>query len=227
MAVSLAPAPPLGGTLGTAEWASRDSLFVTEARALWHQVPDGRRAPRSVRRSLPRKQVLSDFRRGLRGSIRFVWFSLRRLGVPPAALDDATQDVFVVVHRKLGEFEFRSQIKTWLFGVAMRVAQRQRRDSGPVPAEYRLEELPDLSHSPHDTAARTQALVIMDQILRSMDQEQRAVFIMAELEQLPIVEIAEVLGLKLNTAYSRLRLAREAFNDQLKRYRARDEWRQK
>ena len=157
----------------------------------------------------------------------FVWFSLRRLGVPPAALDDATQDVFVVVHRKLCEFEFRSQIKTWLFGVALRVAQRLRRDSGPVPAEYRLEELPDPSHSPHDTAARTQALQIMDQLLQSMDQERRAVFIMAELEQLPIVEIAEVLGLKLNTAYSRLRLAREAFNDQLKRHRARDEWRQK
>jgi RNA polymerase sigma-70 factor (ECF subfamily) len=157
----------------------------------------------------------------------FVWLSLRRLGVPPAALDDATQDVFVVVHRKLGEFEFRSQIKTWLFGVATRVAQRQRRDSGAAPVEYRLEELPDPSGSPHDTAARAQALQIMDQILRSMDHERRAVFIMAELEQLPIVEIAEVLGLKLNTAYSRLRLAREAFNDELKRYRARDEWRQK
>jgi RNA polymerase sigma-70 factor (ECF subfamily) len=157
----------------------------------------------------------------------FVWFSLRRLGVPPAALDDATQDVFVVVHRKLSEFEFRSQIKTWLFAVALRVAQRQRRDSGPAPAEYRLEELPDPSGSPHDTAARTQALQIMDQILQSMDHERRAVFIMAELEQLPIAEIAEVLGLKLNTAYSRLRLAREAFNDELKRYRARDAWRQK
>jgi RNA polymerase sigma-70 factor (ECF subfamily) len=156
----------------------------------------------------------------------FVWFSLRRLGVPLAALDDAAQDVFVVVHRKLPEFEFRSQLKTWLFGIALRVAQRQRRDSGPAPAEYSLEELPDPSRSPHETAARTQALEIMDRILRGMDDERRSVFIMAELEQLPIVEIAEVLGLKLNTAYSRLRLAREAFNEELKRYRARDEWRQ-
>jgi RNA polymerase sigma-70 factor (ECF subfamily) len=148
------------------------------------------------------------------------------LGVPLAALDDATQDVFVVVHRKLPEFEFRSQLKTWLFGIALRVAQRQRRDSDPAPADYSLEELPDPSRSPHETAARTQALEIMDRILRGMDDERRSVFIMAELEQLPIVEIAEVLGLKLNTAYSRLRLAREAFNEELKRYRARDEWRQ-
>jgi len=108
----------------------------------------------------------------------------------------------------------------------LRVAQRQRRDSGPAPAEYSLEELPDPSRSPHETAARTQALEIMDRILRGMDDERRSVFIMAELEQLPIVEIAEVLGLKLNTAYSRLRLAREAFNEALKRFRARDEWRQ-
>jgi len=156
----------------------------------------------------------------------FVWLSLRRLGVASGALDDATQDVFVVVYRKLEEFEFRSQLKTWLFSLAMRVAQTHRRKSRPAPVDYQLEQVPDTGSSPHETAARAQALQTMDQILNGMDDERRAVFIMAELEQLPIVEIAEVLGLKLNTAYSRLRLARETFNAELKRHRARDEWRQ-
>ena len=183
--------------------------------------------PLSFDDACPKSKLCPTFDEVYAAHFDFVWFSLRRLGVPPAALDDATQDVFVVVYRRLGEFEFRSQIKTWLFGVAMRVAQRQRRDTGPAPTEYQLDQLPDPSRSPHDTAARAQALQIMDQILQSMDHERRAVFIMAELEQLPILEIAEVLGLKLNTAYSRLRLARETFNEELKRYRARDQWRQK
>src|SRR5882724_509457 len=57
----------------------------------------------------------------------FVWRSLRRLGVPEATLDDAAQDVFVVVHRRLPEFEARSTVKTWLFGIVLRVVATHRR----------------------------------------------------------------------------------------------------
>jgi RNA polymerase sigma-70 factor (ECF subfamily) len=150
------------------------------------------------------------------------------LGVESTGLDDATQDVFVVVYRKLEEFEFRSHIKTWLFSLAWRVSQiyRRKQRSAP-PLAMDVEHVPDARSSPHDSAARTEALKIMDSILASLDEERRVVFIMAELEQIAVPEIAHTLGINLNTAYSRLRLARDEFNATVKRLQARDDWRQK
>lgn len=171
-------------------------------------------------------RVLPSFDEVYSAHFDFVWLSLRRLGVLPEALDDAAQDVFVVVYRKLPEFEFRCQLKTWLFSLALRVAQAERRKRAPIAQDYQLEQLADAAHSPQEALARTQALELMDRILSNMDDERRSVFIMAELEQLPMPEIAEALGLKLNTAYSRLRLAREQFSAEVKRYGARDAWRQ-
>jgi RNA polymerase sigma-70 factor (ECF subfamily) len=155
----------------------------------------------------------------------FVWLSLRRLGVAPALLDDAAQDVFVVVHRRLHEFEFRSELKTWLFAIALRTARSYRRQRQTVVAEG-LEQVPGAEPSPHDALAQVEALRVMDAILAAMDEERRVLFIMVELEQIAVPEAAQVLGLKLNTAYSRLRLARDDFNAQVKRHQARDHWRQ-
>jgi RNA polymerase sigma-70 factor (ECF subfamily) len=154
----------------------------------------------------------------------FVWLSLRRLGVAPALLDDAAQDVFVVVHRRLHEFEYRSELKTWLFAIALRTARSYRRQRPPVSAEG-LELLPGAGPTPHEALAQVEALRVMDAILAALDEERRALFIMVELEQIPVPEAAQVLGLKLNTAYSRLRLARD-FNAMVKRLQAREHWRQ-
>jgi RNA polymerase sigma-70 factor (ECF subfamily) len=150
----------------------------------------------------------------------FVWLSLRRLGVAPALLDDAAQDVFVVVHRRLHEFEYRSELKTWLFAIALRTARSYRRQPQALPAEG-LEQLPAAGPTPHDALAQVEALRVMDAILAEMDEERRVLFILIELEQIAVPEAAQVLGLKLNTAYSRLRLAREDFNTMVKRHQAR------
>jgi RNA polymerase sigma-70 factor (ECF subfamily) len=155
----------------------------------------------------------------------FVWLSLRRLGVAPALLDDAAQDVFVVVHRRLHEFEYRSELKTWLFAIALRTARAYRRQRQPAPVEP-LEQLPAAGPTPHDALAQLEALRVMDAILAEMDEERRVLFILVELEQIAVPEAAQVLGLKLNTAYSRLRLAREDFGASVKRHQARDRWRQ-
>ena len=69
----------------------------------------------------------------------FVWRSLRRLGVPRSALDDAVQEVFLVVHRRLAEFEGRSSLKTWLFGIAVHIALK----AGRASARGRAEEFSD------------------------------------------------------------------------------------
>jgi RNA polymerase sigma-70 factor (ECF subfamily) len=157
----------------------------------------------------------------------FVWRSLRRLGVPEAMAEDAAHDVFVVVHRRLMDFEGRSSVKTWLFGIAMRVARqhyhRALRDrTQPLP-----DHLADPSgRSPQDEAQRSEALDVLHALLAELPEDRRAVFILAELEQMSAPEIAEATGLKLNTVYSRLRLARGEFNAAVQRHRARDSWRQ-
>jgi len=138
----------------------------------------------------------------------FVWRVLRTFGVAEAALEDAAQDVFVVVHRRLPEFEGRAAITTWLFAIARRVAGAHRRKDG------RTESLDEEPASTADTFAafsRAQAAATVMSILDTMDEDKRIVFALVELEQLSVPEVARMLDLNLNTAYSRLRLARHAF----------------
>jgi RNA polymerase sigma-70 factor (ECF subfamily) len=138
----------------------------------------------------------------------FVWRVLRTFGVPEPALEDAVQDVFIVVHRRLPEWEGRAQITTWLFAIARRVAQAQRRKDG------RTDPLDEEPAGPADTFAalsRAQAAATVMAILDTMDEDKRVVFALVELEQLSVPEVARMLELNLNTAYSRLRLARHAF----------------
>jgi len=152
----------------------------------------------------------------------FVWRLARRFGADEGAVDDVVQDVFVVVHRKLGDFEGRSSVRTWLYGIARRVVadhrkKRSRRretaieDAGPVE---------EPAADPEGRAAQAQRLAQLRALLDQLPDEQREVFVLAELEQMSAPEIVEITGAKLNTVYSRLRLARRAFERALARIRA-------
>lgn len=156
-----------------------------------------------------------------------LWRSARALGVPESACDDVLQDVFIVVHRKLGEFEGRSSLRTWLVRILVNVVSEQRRRFRRKEAHAELPE--DVRDSrapgPLETLARAEAVRVLAKILDALDDEQRTVFVLAELEQLPAPEIAAALGVPLNTVYSRLRLARAEYERQVARVRARDEWR--
>ena len=138
----------------------------------------------------------------------FVWRVLRTFGVADAGLEDAAQDVFVVVHRRLPEFEGRAAITTWLFAIARRVAQSHRRKDGRTDP---LDEEPVGSSDTFAAFSRAQAAATVMSILDTMDEDKRIVFALVELEQLSVPEVARMLDLNLNTAYSRLRLARHAF----------------
>lgn len=155
----------------------------------------------------------------------FVWRSLRRLGVPLAALDDAAQEVFVVALRRHHEFEGRSAIKTWLFGIAWNIARSLARS--PARHEEALpDSVPDVHElGPQEAAARSEAIRTLYELLDELDVDRRAVFVMSELEEMSAPEIAEITGTPLNTVYSRLRAARSDFDAALKRRRARDDWR--
>lgn len=153
----------------------------------------------------------------------FVWRTVRRLGVAERSCDDAVQDVFLVVHRRLTHFEGRSSLASWIFGIARRVAKdhrrrSQRKDRGQAFPE---EGLPDgNSPSPLDSAARTQARQLLYQMLESLDDDKREVFVLAELEQMSAPEIAAAISVNLNTVYSRLRAARRAFDAAVARHQA-------
>ncbi len=156
----------------------------------------------------------------------FVWRSARRMGVPDAAVDDVVQEVFLVVHRRRDDFEGRSSVKTWLFGILLRVVadhrRRHRRKGGLAPLPEGLAAEPDRS-CPAEQAARNDKVRLLHALLEQLDEDKRAVFVLAELEQLTAPEIAEALGgIKLNTVYSRLRVARKQFDEALARHRARE-----
>jgi RNA polymerase sigma-70 factor (ECF subfamily) len=155
----------------------------------------------------------------------FVWRVVRRLGVAERYVDDAVQDVFIVVHRRLGEFEGRSSLKTWLFGIARRVARDHRRRAR---RKDRAGELPSggladpTAQTPLEAAAAAQQVRTLHEILAELGEAQREVFVLAELEQMTAPEIADALAVKLNTVYSRLRAARAVFNKAVARRRAHD-----
>lgn len=154
----------------------------------------------------------------------FIWRSLRRLGVRDCSIDDATQDVFLVAHQRLHTFRGESTLKTWLFGIAYRVARKHR----PTRPEALLADdaLEDTAcRTPHDITAEEESRRLLYRLLQQMDEDRRAVFILAELEDMSAPEIAEALGTKLNTVYSRLRLARADFEAQVRRHRAQLHWR--
>jgi RNA polymerase sigma-70 factor (ECF subfamily) len=148
------------------------------------------------------------------------WRILRRLGLPAAQLDDAAQDVFLVVHRRLPEFEPTSPLRCWIFAIAVRVASEYRRRAARCRTEALDEAIVDRSPTPAERHELKDSVRLLDELLGSLDDKRRVVFVLAELEQLTVPEIAEVLGENLNTVYSRLRKARHGFEAALARHRA-------
>jgi RNA polymerase sigma-70 factor (ECF subfamily) len=140
----------------------------------------------------------------------FVWRGLRRLGIPESDVEDVCQEVFVVVHRKLGDFEGRSSLRTWIYGICARTASDYRR-SGRVRREVVTDAPPETAHEggQHDAVALRQARATLDRILDELDDDKRSVFVLYEIEELTMAEVAEALGCPLQTAYSRLHAARK------------------
>ncbi len=159
----------------------------------------------------------------------FVWRSLRRLGVHEARLADAAQNVFLVVHRRLPEFEGRSSIKTWVFAITIRVARDDQRMQKRKPLHARGEcpKDPDAlvdpsAVDPERCAQQMDAIRLLELLVEEITEERREVFLLAELEEWSGPEIAEALGLDLGTVYHRLRAGRREFEQALARHRARE-----
>lgn len=141
----------------------------------------------------------------------FVWRVVRRMGVPDEALEDVVHDVFLVVHRRLPEYDGRAALTTWLFGVARGIAANFRRSA--FRAQRKLAEAPPPAEAPDPeaTTERAQAARFVREFLERLDDDRRLLFALADIEGMKVPEIAEAMGINLNTAYSRLRATREQF----------------
>jgi RNA polymerase sigma-70 factor (ECF subfamily) len=165
----------------------------------------------SLRLVVPPPLTLEDI---YRGHFDFVWRTLRRLGVREEDAKDAAQEVFIVVHRKLPEFAGRSKVTTWLYGICFRVASERRRARQTTAlAPDAVAALPSPDRDPGAAAEHHEGLRVLEQILERLPDEQRAVFCLFELEGTTCERIAELVGIPLGTVYSRLRLARAAFEN--------------
>ena len=152
---------------------------------------------------------------------RAMWRTLRRLGVARAQLDDAAQDVFVVVHKKLTAFDGRS-LRGWLYAIAVRVASDYRRGARHRQTLPLAETIVDPAADPERTSELTESVELLHALLAVLDEPKRTVFVLGELEELSAPEISDVLGVNLNTVYSRMRAARAEFDEALRRHRERN-----
>lgn len=159
-----------------------------------------------------------DFRTLFEQQADFVWRVLRRYGVPDRELEDACQEVFLIVHRKLPEFERRSSLRTWIYAIAARVALVSRRK-----AYFRREQLEPETRELHqeanqeERASQRQGLSQVERALAELDAEKREAFVLYELEGMSVAEVAEAVGVPENTALYRLHCARDELMRKLKR----------
>jgi RNA polymerase sigma-70 factor, ECF subfamily len=153
------------------------------------------------------------FRTAYDENVRFVWRSLRRLGVHPSDVEDACQEVFLVVHKRLDSFDRDRSLPAWIFGIAFRVAAKYRRRAHVryEQAEAAPEDVAAAVSAPDQSASvqKRQAMERLDRILSELNDSQRAVFMLYELEQLSMNEVATLVDCPLQTAYSRLHTARK------------------
>ncbi|HVZ32368.1 MAG TPA: sigma-70 family RNA polymerase sigma factor [Polyangiaceae bacterium] len=139
----------------------------------------------------------------------FVLRVLRHLGVPPADLNDQSQEVFVAVFRGLSGFDRRSALRTWLYGICRHVASNHRRRAY-LRREQPVADVPERAGSALEQERMEQRArcTDMERLLARLDDDKREVFVLYELEELTMKEVAEVCACPLQTAYSRLRAAR-------------------
>lgn len=154
--------------------------------------------------------------------VDFVWRSARSLGVRETNIDDVVQEVFVVVQRRLAEFEGRSDIKTWLFGITRRVVRAHVRQL--IRSRSQTETSAELA-DPNAACAESQLASLegarlLYAMLDELEPDLREVFVLSELEEMSGPAIAQALELELSNVYARVRRARLAFDAALRRYRA-------
>jgi len=152
--------------------------------------------------------------------LQYVWNTLRYLGVRSADTRDVAQEVFLTVFERFDDYDPSRSVRTWLFVIAYHAASNYRR-----LARHRR-ELPDSGEEAAGQGLNAEQLVaareqtdLLVQMISQIDLPKRAVLVMHDMDGIAMPEIAESLSIPLNTAYSRLRLARKELQDHAERLR--------
>ncbi len=179
-------------------------------------------SPRTT--SPPTASPSDDFAPFFRAHCSYVWCSLRRLGVRDADLEDQAHETFLAIYRHRESFDSSRPLRPWIFGFALRVASDyrknvwQKRRSPDAPKDE-----PDTRRLPDELVSKRQEQALVIEVLEQIELDRRAVLVMHEIDGEPIPVVAEALAIPLNTAYSRLRLARADFDTALRRLRNHDQ----
>jgi RNA polymerase sigma-70 factor (ECF subfamily) len=150
----------------------------------------------------------------------YVWRTLRRLGVADRDVEDLTHDVFVVVNRKLRDFDATRPIKPWLFGIAFRLASEDRRVRSRVETREDVDP-PDAAPGPAELLEADERRQLVLECLQRVDLDQRAAMILVDIDGESPADVAAALGVPLPTVYSRLRLGRARFGAAVRRAKLR------
>jgi RNA polymerase sigma-70 factor (ECF subfamily) len=144
-----------------------------------------------------------------REHVNLVWRVARRLGMTPAEAEDTVHEVFLVVHRRLDTFDHSRSLSSWLHGITRNVVLHQKR--GVARRLRRHRDLAPAHDGSADPFGQADTRQLVETALAELDEDRRAVLVLADIEGLTAPEIAEALSLKLNTVYTRLRTARRQF----------------
>jgi RNA polymerase sigma-70 factor (ECF subfamily) len=151
----------------------------------------------------------------------FVWRNARRFGIPESSAEDVVQEVFIVVQRRLADYDGRAPIHSWIFGILARVVQHHRRtyqrkdahcvafDEANVQSSAGVAD----SLSPSEQAESAERVRLLETLLGQLDEDKRTLLVLSELEGWNLREIAEHLGSNTNTVHSRLRVAKREFEN--------------
>lgn len=158
-------------------------------------------------------RVETSLRDVFRAHAQFVGRSLRALGVPAQDVEDSVQEVFLVVERRLAEYRERGSIRSWLYAICLFVARSRRRGARERTPPVLASEPPDGGSDPEQDVVRRRSFEQALRLLDALGEEQRAAFLLYEVEELTLREVAEALGCPLQTAYSRIHAARQRLRE--------------
>jgi RNA polymerase sigma-70 factor, ECF subfamily len=198
-----------------------DQVFVVQPAETIEGVMGGPPEAPTANAVVPRVPAPGEFRALFELYFRYVWHTLARLGVPARDLEDVTHDVFLEIHRHLSDFDPTRSLRPWIFAFAFRVGSHYRRR-----ARHRYETLGDAeafdgAPSALERVLTSETLEVAHAALGAIEVERRAVLLLHDVDGCSMPEVAEALGVPLNTAYSRLRLARKEFRERVARLRLR------
>ena len=151
----------------------------------------------------------------------FVWKCARAFGCKSDEIDDVVQDVFVVVQRRLADLKDAGQARSWIYSITRRVvsSQRRKRRERDARAAPDVDSLTSPERSPLAAAEHNLQVRVLSALLDGLDERKREVFVLSEILEMSGREIAETIGVPMNTVYSRLRAAREEFDAAAQRQR--------